>query len=40
MELLVNGQPDICDITINAQKKYEKHILTAPRVKFKKKERI
>ena len=36
MDLLVNNKPEICDITINAQKKYEQHISTATAVKFKK----
>jgi len=36
MALLVNSRPEICDITINAQKKYEQHISTASAVKFKK----
>ena len=36
MKLLVNDEPDICNITMEAQKKYEKHILTSPKVKLKK----
>lgn len=36
MELLVNIRPEICDITIRAQEKYEQHISTASVVKFKK----
>jgi spore coat polysaccharide biosynthesis protein SpsF len=36
IDLLVNNKPEICDITINAQKKYEQHISTATSVKFKK----
>jgi len=37
MDLLVNRHPEICHMTTNAQKKYEKHIMSAPRVKFKEK---
>jgi spore coat polysaccharide biosynthesis protein SpsF len=36
MDLLVNKKPEICDSNVNAQKKYEQHILTATSVKFKK----
>jgi len=35
MKLLVHTKPEICNITISAQKKYEQHISTAATVKFK-----
>jgi len=38
MDLLVNKHPEICDLTVDAQKKYEKHISIAAKVKFKKEE--
>jgi spore coat polysaccharide biosynthesis protein SpsF len=34
MDLLVNKNPELCDITINAQKRYEQHISTATPVRF------
>ena len=36
MDLLINKRPEICDLTANAQKKYEKHLSKAAQVKFKK----